>query len=274
MPFHLDEDRDPASLFRVSRSASTSSRRRRRAEQLGLDLRSARQRRNWGGKRNNSGRKPANGKKAGVPHRVRPALASRYPVHVTLKVAEGLPNLRSPEVYRAIERALFVEQALEAERALERARRERLGGHFRVVHFCVQKDHLHLLIEAASAATLSRGMQGLSIRLARGINRALGRKGRVFADRFHARILRTPREVRSCLQYILNNTRRHRRTAVFHRRWTDPCSSAHYFDGWRGERWRPPDDEPWPVSPPHTWLIRVGWRRHGLLELDTRPGPR
>jgi REP element-mobilizing transposase RayT len=256
----------------MGRRASGEKTRKGRADQLGLDLRSTRERRNWGGKRANAGRKPSNGKRAGVPHRRRPALASRYPVHVTLKVREGIPNLRSPNVYRAIEGALFVEQALEAERTRQRARRERLGGHFRVVHFCVQKDHLHMLVEAASAATLSRGMQGLSIRLARGINRAAGRRGRAFADRFHARILRTPREVRSCLQYILNNTRRHRRAVTFHRRWTDPCSSAHYFDGWRGERWRPPDDLPWPVSRPRTWLLQVGWRRHGLLELDARPG--
>lgn len=130
-----------------------------------------------------------------------------------------------------------------------------------------------MLVEADGAATLSKGMQGLSIRLARGINKAAGRKGRVFADRFHARILRTPREVRNCLRYILNNTRRHRRRDVFHPRWVDPCSSARYFDGWRGESWRPPDAEPWPVARPKTWLLRVGWRRHGLIPLDARPGP-
>jgi REP element-mobilizing transposase RayT len=263
---------EAAIMVLMSRATRSSKRRKREAEQLGFDLRSERARRNWGGRRVNSGRKPANGQRAGVPHRCRPALASRYPAHVTLKVVEDLPNLRSPGVYRAIERALFVEQALETKRSRDSALRARLGGPFRVVHFCVQRDHLHMLVEAASAATLSRGMQGLSIRLARGINKSLARKGRVFADRFHGRILRTPREVRSCLQYILNNTRRHRRGVVFHPRWLDPCSSAHYFDGWRGERWRPPDDQPWPVSRPQTWLAKAGWRRHGLLELDARPG--
>lgn len=185
-------------------------------------------------------------------------MASRYPVHVTLKVVEDLPNLRNMTCYRAIERVLF--EACE-------------GQGFRVVHFCVQKNHIHLMVEARDAGALSRRMQGLSIRLAKALNKALGRKGRVFADRYHGRILRTPREVKHCLQYILNNTRRHRRRERFHPLWVDPCSSGSYFDGWRGERWRPPDDVPWPVARPRTWLVSKGWRRHGLLDPAAVPGP-
>lgn len=227
---------------------------RKRSGQLALGLGEPR---TWGGKRKNAGRKPQNGK-AGVAHRVRPPLATRYPVHVTLKVVDDLPNLREMTCYRAIEQVLFA--------ACE-------GEGFRVVHFCVQGNHVHLMVEAKGAEALSRGMQGLSIRLAKALNKALCRRGRVFADRYHGRILRTPREVRNCLQYILNNTRRHRRRERFDPRWIDPCSSGSYFDGWRGRRWRPPDDEPWPVARPRTWLVSKGWRRHGLLEIAARPGP-
>jgi REP element-mobilizing transposase RayT len=73
------------------------------------------------------------------------------------------------------------------------------GGHradFRVVEFSVQSNHVHLLVEAEGAASLTRGMNGLEVRLARRINRALGRSGAFFADRYHARSLRTPTEVR------------------------------------------------------------------------------
>jgi len=68
-----------------------------------------------------------------------------------------------------------------------------------VLQFSVQRDHIHLLVEAPDGRALSRGLQGLAIRIAKGVNRILGRRGRVWADRFHARALRTPREVRNAL---------------------------------------------------------------------------
>lgn len=116
--------------FHMTLTVRASRKGKQCSEQLGLDLRSATQRRNWGGRRKNSGRKPKNGHKAGVSHGGRPALLSRYPVHVTLKVKEDLPNLRSPEVYRAIEGAFFAAQG--------RAASGEGSKRFRVVHFCVQ----------------------------------------------------------------------------------------------------------------------------------------
>src|SRR5262249_22714935 len=75
-------------------------------------------------------------------------------------------------------------------------------------HFSVQSDHIHLLVEADEPAALVRGMQGLAIRVAKSVNRALKRCGAVWADRFHARTLRTPREVRNALVYVLNNVKK------------------------------------------------------------------
>jgi REP-associated tyrosine transposase len=154
-----------------------------------------------------------------------------------------------------------------------RAVRGRFG--LRVVQFVVLADHLHLLIEADGAAGLSRGMRVLCTRLAIHLNRELGRKGKLFGDRYHARALGSPLEVRHGLVYVLNNYRRHCASAgrVLAARWVDPCSSGPSFDGWRA----PPIDLPrreidLGTSRPRTWLLRSGWRRHGLLELDEIPG--
>ncbi len=138
--------------------------------------------RTWGGKRFGAGRKPS-GRKVGVAHRTRPAHEARHPLHVTLRASHGLPSLRTDPLFPAIQRAL--------------AQASRRG--LRVLHFSVQRDHLHLLVEALDAGALSRGLQGLAIRIAKALNRVLGRCGRVWADRFHARALRTPREVRNAL---------------------------------------------------------------------------
>jgi hypothetical protein len=138
---------------------------------------------------------------------------------------------------------------------------------FRVVHFSVQTDHVHLLVEAADKRALSRGTSGLSIRLARAVNRLLGRRGSVWGDRYHARALHTPREVRHGLVYVLMNWKKH----VPGARGIDPYTSGLYFDGWKRDQ-RPPDgDDELPVAPPATWLGARGWRRHGLLSEDERP---
>lgn len=139
-----------------------------------------------------------------------------------------------------------------------------------MVHFSVQPDHVHLIIEAHDKDALSRGMRGLGIRVARRLNAALGRRGSLWGDRWNGRDLRTPREVRSCLVYVLMNFKKHVRDA----RGADACSSAPWFDGWR-ERVAPPAPpdlarDP-PVRKPRTWLASHGWRRHGLLSQQERP---
>ena len=73
---------------------------------------------------------------------------------------------------------------------------------FRVIHFSAQDDHLHLIVEADDTHALRHGLRGLVIRLARAVNHALGRRGAVFGDRYHARTLTTPRAVRFALIYV------------------------------------------------------------------------
>jgi putative transposase len=137
---------------------------------------------------------------------------------------------------------------------------------FRVVHFSVQPDHVHLLVEASDRAALSRGMRSLAIRVARAINAALGRRGRLWGDRYNRRDLTSPREVRNCLAYVLTNFKKHVRDA----QGLDPCSSAPSFDGWRDAG--PPDRVlQSAIGPPRTWLASKGWRRYGLLSIHEAP---
>ncbi|HSU41126.1 MAG TPA: transposase [Polyangiaceae bacterium] len=189
-------------------------------------------------------------------------MTRHVPLHVTLGLVPGLPSLRGKAAFRVVREALAA------------ARR----GGVRVIHYSIQSNHVHLLVEAESAQGLARGMQALSIRLAKQLNRSFERKGRVFADRFHARALKTPLEVRRALAYVLNNFRRHAdgkgpRLPLSFR---DPMSSAHWFDGWDPE-WvhAAPDKrallDPAPrlesgVVAARSFLLRSGWRRHGLLQ--------
>lgn len=209
--------------------------------------------RTWGGRRRGAGRKPTPGRRPGVPHRSRPLHTAAYPVHVTLRAVAALRCLRAPRVFPAIRRAL---------RGSSRAE-------FRIIEFSVQTDHIHLLAEATHARTLSSGVRGLAIRLARAINKALGRRGAVWEGRYHARGLPTPRAVRHALVYVLMNFKKHGIVGTG----VDPCSSSPWFDGWRivPEAAR---SGPRPVAVARTWLARVGWRRHGLLDPAEQPRSR
>jgi hypothetical protein len=115
-------------------------------------------------------------------------------------------------------------------------------------------------------------MQGLATRVARAVNRVSARSGAVFADRYHDRILRTPREVRYALAYVLCNARRHGLgRGPVREGWIDPYSSGAAFDGWRREVDGPTFTVP--VSRARTWLLTRGWRRHGLIDPAATPGP-
>jgi hypothetical protein len=131
--------------------------------------------------------------------------------------------------------------------------------------------------------SLTRGIQGLSIRLAKAVNRRLQRHGKVFADRYHARALRTPREARLALRYVLTNTKKHSLgTAGVPPGFVDGRSSAPWFDGWNRpcelafvSNWagalEPKGRDEVPIMSARTWLLRIGWRREGPLDVDDGP---
>ena len=174
-------------------------------------------------------REPGRGRKLGRPPGPRPCVprvpradvSGRDPLHVTLRVRSDIDLRDFPEH--------------EVLKAAMNAGRMRFG--FRLVHYSVQRDHFHLLVEAVNKRALTRGMQGLEIRIAKALN-----------------FLRYERGAR----------------------WLDPYSSSTYFDGWKdGPPETDPIDADAPVVGPSTWLLRVGWRKwHGPIPVDEIPGGR
>ena len=205
----------------------------RRARQLELPRTCA-----WGGARRGAGRRPPE-YRAPVQHRRRAEHRAAFPVHITLRARADLISLRQQKTFTVIRRALAASS----------------NARFRVVHFSVQDDHLHLIVEADDTNALTLGVAALKIRLARATNRVLARRGAVWAGRYHARALRTPREVRAGIVYVLQDWKKHRRNT----QGLDGRSSAAWFDGW-AERFDPPIGTS-PVAAPRTWLAAIGWRR-------------
>jgi REP-associated tyrosine transposase len=226
--------------------------------------------RTHGGKREGAGR-PPKGPRSSERHERRPRLRASEPVHVVSRVVPGIGNLRTPDMYLAIREATIAVLRLES---------------FRIVHLSVQRTHLHLIVEAEDRSALADGMKRFLISAARHIHGAIyertgeRRRGPVFADRYHPRILRTPREVRNCLAYVLNNWRHHGEDrSARARTWKlDPYSSAVSFTGWKAlagspVTYRPPPTyRPLVVWPPRTWLLATSWRRHGLVGEHEVPG--
>jgi putative transposase len=174
-----------------------------------------------GGKRRGAGRKPK-GKKALVSHMARPKFERVTPAHVTLRVKRDLPSLRSSRRFATIT-ACF----------------EKARGRFglRLVEFSVLGNHLHLIVEADSSESLS---QGMCIRLAKALNRAMSHKGSLFADHYHSRLLRSPTGLAHAIAYVLGN-------------------AAHHF-GVSARDWFSSAVQREVLSTPRGWLLRVGWR--------------
>jgi REP element-mobilizing transposase RayT len=206
-----------------------------------------------GGKRKGAGRK-SKGVRPLVPHTRREALRKDTPLHITVRLAAGLPNLRR-------------HAEMEVVRAALRAARGRNG--MRLIHYSVLGNHLHLIVEAPDRESASRGMNGLLVRLAKNLNRLWQRRGKVFPDRYHEERITTPTQARNALRYVLNNAKKH---GLLGASSLDPCSSALAFDGWKQPSITPQRLDT--VLAPEAWLLRSGWRKQGLLDLREIPMPR
>ncbi len=211
-------------LVKMAKPFTSRARRSRRPQQLSLAKTGG-----WGGRRKGSGRRPQ-GAEAGVRHRRREPF-SRLPLHITLRLRPHVYNLRSLRCYRALHRSFC-------------AAKDRFG--MRLCEFSVQGNHLHLVVEADDAACLTRGMRGITIRMARALNRVMQRRVPVFADRFHSRVLRTPTEVRNVVKYVLGNHARHHHL---------PSTTVDTYTSRGYMRLRLPDDHI-PIVRPATWLLR------------------
>ena len=207
----------------------------------------------WGGPRPGAGRPPSPG--SGAPHHARGTVRSSTPVELTVPFSPDVPSPRTKQAHRAIRMALA-------------AGAEKSG--FRLVHYGVLPERLLLIVEARDRDTLSRSVQGLLVSVARKLNAAWGREGKVFSDRYRDRVLRTPQEVRDALAETLTAARR--RKLVRGGRTPDVYSSGAYFDGWkRADPLPESEDELVPVVAPKSSALRTGWRKLGLLALDETP---
>jgi REP element-mobilizing transposase RayT len=170
-------------------------------------------------------------------------------------------NLRRKCTYLAIREA-----------TLTAARRE----DFRIIHLSIQREHLHLLVEAEGKRALAAGLQGFQIAAAKYLNAALStagsrRRGSVFPERYYAVIITSPRQARHVLAYVMGNWRKHGedRNAKLADWKIDWFSSAWMFADWAeyGDEvllWCGPETyEPLLVWRPRSWLLREGWKRHG-----------
>jgi hypothetical protein len=216
--------------------------------------------RTHGGAREGAGRKSTRPGRARLRHGTRPALEARFPVHVTKRIRRDVTRLRRFELCKVL-RGAFVRGCRRDE--------------FRICQFSIQGNHIHLICEASDKTQLSRGIQGWSVRVARGLNGHLGRTGPVFEDRYHVEILTTPTQTRHALCYVLQNARRHSELIDPRFGGMDPFSSAWWFDGWKDASWKIgiPPPEMRTVAAAETWLLRVGWKRstYGLLSITEVP---
>ena len=193
----------------------------------------------------------------------RPAVDPRKPIHVTLRAVKGVPSFRSKRRFLRMRDSI-------------RAASDRFG--MRVIHFTLMDNHVHLIVEAEDRGALSRGMQGLDIRLAKSANGKF-RDGKVFRDRYHAVVLETSKQVRNAVAYVLLNGRRHARSTA-PAEGIDPCSSGHWFDGWNRDvtalkvagSIHLDCSGASPIAAPRTWLLGSGWRAHGLIDPSETPG--
>ena len=214
-----------------------------------------------GGKRKGAGR-PKRGARASERHKTRPELKAYEPVHVVLRVANDVKTLRRRDIYRAIRAAIVVTL---------------VRSDFRIVHVSIQGTHIHLLVEADDKFALAEGMKAMQTSAARRINVAISqerrsrRTGSVFPDRYHAQIIRSPRQARNALAYVLNNWRKHRedRHEMLGRYPFDLYSTGTTFDGWAdldfSSMGLPAMYEPLRCAMPETWLLRGGWTLGGTI---------
>jgi putative transposase len=222
-----------------------------------LQLPAPKPRMEWGGVRPGAGR-PRTLVHDPI-HTARPEHKERHPSHINLRVVPEVGRLRRRKQWQVFRRVALRAGDLDE---------------FRVVHISIQSNHIHLIVEGASSEAITRGMQRFASMTARALNRLLGRKGRVFAHRYHRVDITSPRQMRNALAYVLNNWRRHREdvtTVGAENELLDPYSTAWAFEGWvdldEVPRW-----ERLPSAAPRTWLLRIGWRKAGVLRVREVPG--
>ena len=196
-------------------------------------------------------------------------------MHITMRALRGLPSFRAQVIFQ------MMMKILRNQTALGKAKRKYTDV-FRVLHFAIQDNHVHVMVEADDARALRSGVSGLVIAFARQLAKLFGRKKlKVWAERFHSREVGSPQDVVNTLQYIFQNYKKHGALTYGHGI-VDRFSSARQFDGWQQKQlYGAPLDqisfyihgpEPWAPAQPTTWLVSTGWKKYHP-PLDTRAKP-
>lgn len=202
--------------------------------------------RGWGGKRKGAGRPNRTGQ---VGHGKRPIVDFNKPLHITIRLKQGVASLRRRSMLKQFK--------------LASSHAKIFGLH--VIHFSLLNNHIHMIVEAKNNLGLSRGMKSLNCRLGKAIRRDSGGQGATLAGRFHLHVLKTPTEMKHALEYVLLNKAKHQKF-IEH---IDDFSSGYSFQDWKrliGTRFQgliasQIDFRDEGLSPPRSWLCRVGWTR-------------
>ncbi len=220
------------------------------AKQISMDLFS------HGGARKGAGKKKTD--KGMQNHTARPVISCKTPLHINIKLHKNLPNMRTKKLFKVVKRAIH---------------RAQIRG-FRINQFAILKNHIHLIVEANDNKEMGKAMQALTISLAKSINGMCKRKGKVFVDRYHLHILKTPNEVKQALIYLFKNAARHYRLKnIF-----DPYSSLVVFNhreklldlhGFLVPKFLSSfnqicdhfDEIAKMIDPPRSWLLKFGWMK-------------
>lgn len=176
-------------------------------------------------------------------------------MHVTMRRVPNLPSFRQQRVGELVLRQM-----------------RRLADElFQIVHFSIQNNHLHFLVEGRDREIVIRKLQGLMVSFAKRLNALLGgRRGKVWADRYYRRDVVTTREMHNVLRYVFGNGKKHGEIpadAIM----LDPYSTAWLFDGWDIDFEKPKNGDHWPRPAPRTRLLKIDWITHGLLKVKGAP---
>ncbi len=201
----------------------------------------------WGGRRKGAGRKNLSGT---VAHGAREKVDFKKPLHITIRLAPGLSGLRTKHMHEQFTAALLKAKA----------------KGLRVLHYSIQGNHLHLLVECADNQALAAGMNSFGTSFAKAVRKKLGGKGKVFAGRYHLRVLQNPTQMKNTLAYVLLNQAKHENLIPYN----DKFSSSQHFNEWKAllgrnvgpilQEWRK-NKKPLPeyLSKPKSWLASKGW---------------
>jgi putative transposase len=180
-------------------------------------------------------------------------------MHITARARAGLPSFRAQRIARLI--------WLQMRRLNDKT--------FQIVHFSIQKNHVHLIVEADDREAVIRKMSGFMISFAKRLNRQVlgNRRGKVWSDRYFRRDITRAGEMHSVLRYVFGNAKKHGLMPL-DAPLLDGLSSAWTFDGW-DLKIVPPDERlRWKPPRPRTDLLKRDWIAYGLLRVADGPRAR